>query len=409
MLMQTDVAIIGGGPAGSCLASFLVDAGYRVLIVEKEEFPRFHIGESLTGIAGAVLDELGLTQKLDEYQFPPKGGVKVIGRNADTEFFVPVLIPTHQVRRAEFDHMLLDRATCGGAQLIHGEAVSVIREGDKVSGFHFRKNGSDELTEVRCRFVVDASGQCIVFSKLGVAGKRRINPMFDRQVAVFTHIEGALRDPGQMGNNTFLFYDKLHHWAWFIPVSSTVTSVGIVIPNEIFREHGDKERTFAWGIEHLNPDLWYRVKDKQFVEPVRAAVNYSYDIEPFAGDGWLCVGDAHGFIDPIFSFGVAIGLQEAREASKRIDAILKGADWQEQTAAYVRYCRRGLSVAADVIQYFWQFPVFFGYLMRGAMRRDLIRLLGSDIHTEAPLPAIELMRKTLARTRAENAMHASSH
>lgn len=393
---MADVVIIGAGPGGSCLAAYLAKAGVDVLVVDKAPFPRFHIGESLTGIAGQILEELGLTSKLDRLQFPRKGGVKVIGQKAQSEFFVPVLIPTYQVRRADFDELLLRRARKAGAHFQIGEVTDVLREGDRVVGVRLRGEGGTR--EIRAPWVVDASGQSVVLSKLGVAGRRRLNPLFDKQVALFTHIEGARRDPGEMGNNTFIFYDKLHHWAWFIPVSPTVTSVGVVMPDEVFRPLGGKQEALAWGLENINPDLCSRTAEKPWIEPVRAAVNYSYEIEPFVGPGWLCVGDAHGFIDPIFSFGVSIALQEAREASRRLQAILAGADAAPELEAYARYCRRGFSVAADVIDYFWQYPVFFGYMMRGSLRRDVIRLLGSDIHAEEELPAIATMRKALRRS-----------
>ncbi|MCA9684405.1 MAG: NAD(P)/FAD-dependent oxidoreductase [Myxococcales bacterium] len=398
MSERVDVVIIGAGPGGACLATFLAQAGRRVLVLEKSSFPRFHIGESLTGVAGQVLEDLGLIAALDARQFPLKGGVKVIGQGAKSEFFVPVLRETYQVRRSQFDALLVERAEQAGAEVRRGEVISVLQDGvgRAVTGLSYRDEHG-EVHEVRSRFVADASGQSIVLSRLGVAGKRKLNPTFDKQVALFTHVEGALRDPGQMGNNTFIFYEKLHHWAWFIPISPTVTSVGVVIPNEVYRPLGGTDEAMRWGLEHINPDLRERVRDRPWLEPVRGAFNYAYSVEPFAGEGWLCIGDAHGFVDPIFSFGVSIAMQEAGEASRRIAAILDGSDWVAEIDAYCRYCRRGFSVAEDLINYFWAYPVFFGYLMRGSMRRDIIRLLGSDIHTEEELPAIASMRRALQR------------
>jgi flavin-dependent dehydrogenase len=409
MSEAVDVAIIGAGPGGTCLATFLANTGRKVLVLEKSSFPRFHIGESLTGVAGQVLDDLGLTEALDAHRFPLKGGVKVIGQDAKSEFFVPVLRDTYQVRRSVFDKLLLERAEQSGAEFRRGEVVEVIRddESQAVTGLRY-KDEEGEIRAVECRYLADASGQSIVLSKLGVAGKRKLNPTFDKQVALFTHVEGARRDPGQMGNNTFIFYDKLHHWAWFIPISPTITSVGVVMPNEVYRPLGGKDQAMRWGLEHINPDLWLRVKDKEWLEPVRGAFNYAYEVEPFAGEGWLCVGDAHGFVDPIFSFGVSIAMQEAGEASRRINAVLDGADWQPEMERYCAYCRRGFSVAEDLINYFWLYPVFFGYLMRGSMRRDIIRLLGSDIHTEDELPAIATMRKALRREEAKNVSQPSA-
>ena len=397
MRETVDVAIIGAGPAGSCLATFLAREGRDVLMIEKANFPRFHVGESLTGVAGQVLESLGLNDQLDAKEFPLKGGVKVIGQGAKTEFFVPVLQDTYQVRRSEFDAILVEHAEAQGARRVTGRVVGVIRDDlDRVRGVEYL-DPEGERRSVHCRYVADASGQSITLSKLNVAGQRYLNSEYDKQVALFTHIEGAQRDPGQMGNNTFIFYDKVHHWAWFIPVSPTVTSVGVVMPGEAYAPLGGKEEAMRWGLEHINPDLWKRVRGRAWTEPVRGAFNFSYHIDPFAGDGWLCVGDAHGFVDPIFSFGVSIAMQEAAEASRRITAVLEGASWQTEMTAYHEYCMRGFHVAQDLIDYFWRYPVFFGYMMRGSMRQDVIRLLGSDIHSEEELPAVVTMRKALAR------------
>lgn len=408
-----DVAIIGAGPAGACLANLLVRTGLRVVILERTGFPRYHVGESLTGISTPILEELGVLDEMDRRQFPPKRGVKVIGEGAHNEFFVPVLNPTWQVRRDEFDHILLQAAMKEGAKLVQGTVESVIMQDERVVGLRYRPTGravtgaavdepapeaADEgLRELRARFVADCSGQSCLLSRLGVASRREVDDVFSRQIALFTQFEGARRDPGQMGNNTFIFWGKQLHWAWFIPVSPTLTSVGVVMPSASVSELGGPDAAFAWGRANINPELAGRFNLAQQVNQVRALANYSYRVDRYHGEGWCCVGDAHQFIDPIFSFGVSFALVEAREASIAIREVLAGADEATRLSEYVAFCERGQAVARDLIRYFWRFPTFFAFLTKGEHRRDLIRMLGSDCHRAEEMTALRLMRESLRK------------
>ncbi|MCX4241013.1 NAD(P)/FAD-dependent oxidoreductase [Paraliomyxa miuraensis] len=404
---DVDVAIVGAGPAGSCLATLLARAGRRVAVVERADFPRYHIGESLTGASTPILEELGVAEEMDRRQFPPKRGVKVIGHEAHNEFFVPVLNPTWQVRREEFDQILLERALHEGATLRRSVVESVLREGERVVGLLHRPvhgHADGPAHELRARFVADCSGQSSLLARLGVASKRVVDDVFSRQIALFTQYEGARRDPGEMGNNTFIFYGTELHWAWFIPLSPTLTSVGVVMPAAKVAEHGGPEAAFEWGRTHINPDLAKRFNFAREVSPVRALANYSYHVDRFWGEGWCCVGDAHQFIDPIFSFGVSFALIEARAASAAILDVLVGADEATRLGEYAALCSRGQGVARDLIRYFWRFPTFFAFLARGEYRRDVIRLLGSACHDPEELGAIKAMRAALREAGVETAV-----
>lgn len=401
-----DVIVIGGGPGGSTLAAYLAQAGVHVLIIEKETFPRYHIGESLTGMAANIIHEFDLGATMDELQFPPKGGVKVIGQGAKSEFFVPVLQPTWQVRRDQFDDVLLKNALKQGAYYEQGTVKEILRNGEQVIGIRYLPtNGSPgEMKEAFAKYVADASGRANIMARQGIAGDIQYDDNLSRQVAIFTQFKDALRDPGDMGNNTFIFYSEVHHWGWFIPVSPDVVSVGIVVPAQKLKEAGSVSAALDWGIEHINPDLRRRLIGRERVEEIRTTTNYSYSVDPFVGNGWLCVGDAHRFIDPIFSFGASFAMIEAKAASKAIMAALETGDWREPFAEFVALCNRGQNAAYDVIRYFWRYPIFFGYQSRGKQRKDIMRLLSSDVHSQHEMPALQMMRHTLQKFESKTAV-----
>src|SRR5262245_33671199 len=201
-----DVVIIGCGPGGSTLAAYLARAGVSVLALEKEAFPRYHIGESLTGMAANVINDFGLGPEMTRRQFPPKGGVKVIGREARNEFFVPVLQPTWQVRRDEFDQILLENAVDCGATHRDGVVTGIIRAGERVIGVDYlpdvKTAGRNDVEprRVYCRVLADASGRAAVLSRQKVAGPLVHYDEFTSQVAIFTQVREARRDPGEMGD-----------------------------------------------------------------------------------------------------------------------------------------------------------------------------------------------------------------
>lgn len=396
-----DVVIVGAGPGGSTLGMRLARVGLSVLTIERHAFPRFRIGESLTAVAGDQLRDLGLGEEMERRRFPNKTGVMVVGREAKSEFFVQVLSPTWQVRRAEFDQMLLHHAIAEGVEHRFGTVRDIEREHGRPVAVTYEPEGYNhghaKPVRVECRFLVDASGHSAVLSRLGVAGPRKID-IFDRQVAVFSHFMNVERDPGAMFDNTFIFYGERFHWAWFIPLSHDAVSIGVVVPSDQYKQYGGAEELLAWGLDALNPDLTRRVQRAVKVEPVRFIANYSYRVEPFAGERWLCIGDAHRFTDPIFSFGVAMSMTEGAKAATLIrDALERDGDWREAAAEYTAYSNRAQDAIYDTIRYFWAYPAFFGLQARGDARRDIMRLLAGDCWGDEPVPALEMFRESLAK------------
>lgn len=394
-----DVIIIGGGPAGSVVGAKLAESGLVVLLLERHPFPRYHIGESLTGLVGNFLREIGLAEEMEKLQFPIKSGMSFIGPNNKSDVFIATESPTWQVRRAEFDQLLLDYAVSKGLTLRYGSVKKIFRDGHKVIGVGYKPSlsNTDLLEHIRCKFIVDASGHGAVLSRNRVAGRRRVDTLW-QQLAVFTQFQGVVRDDGEMGNNNIVFYSEPNHWAWFIPTSPTEVSVGVVVPQVVAQKYGETAEDFLqWGIKNISTDLARRLSEAQMTGPVRLLNNYSYRIEPFVGESWLCVGDSHRFLDPVLSLGVSNAITEATFASKAIITAFHTGDFIKPLQEYAAFSNHGYSIASDLIRYFWNFLTTFGRQARSGLRNDIIHLLDGYSFEENELTVLTAMHSTLAK------------
>lgn len=402
-----DVIIVGGGPAGSASALHLLKAGIKPVIVEKERFPRYHIGESLTGEVGGHLRELGLEKTMKAGKHPIKHGVNVYGPKGDNSFWVPVkkrdennklqATTTWQVRRSTFDQMLLDTAVERGVEVLPCRAVGVRVEGDRVSGIQIRTpKGATET--LKAEVVLDASGQSTFLANNGAPTGKKERGNYDKQLAVFSQVAGAIRDPGDAAGNTLIFYRQKNHWGWFIPIDDEVVSVGIVVPGEYFNSLGLSKHDFLCKeLRELNPELSRRVPELTFVEDVHSASNYCYHIRNFTGKGFLCVGDSHRFIDPIFSFGVNFALKEAQLGTQAIVDYLSGSvqNGDNPFADYENLSELGQDIVQDLVDVFWDYPLPFTVLMHHRHREGMIdlfagRMFNKDIMESEALKALRL-------------------
>jgi flavin-dependent dehydrogenase len=401
--MKTPVAIVGGGPGGAALALYLAREGIKSTIIEKDEFPRYHIGESMSGEAGNLLRGLGLDKKMIERRHPIKWGLHVYGRSP-VPWYVPVKMRTPenelkevftwQVRRSDFDKMMLEEALAAGVELVRGQATKPIMADDgSARGVQVRMNDGG-LQEIESELLVDVSGQAKWLASLGLTSKLELGH-YEKQVAIFSQVKGAIRDEGKFNGNTLIFYKQLVHWAWFIPIDDEITSVGVVCPGSYFTSKRETKHDFLYRELHdLHPELKRRIPDRELIEETRAMQNYSYQAQQYCGKGWLCIGDAHRFIDPIFSFGLYLTLKEAHLAAPSIRAYLEGAnrDAADPFAAHAGLCDFGGDKLQDLIDGFWTNPLAFALVAHHKYPDGTIDLFAGRIFGQDHNPALEAMR-----------------
>ncbi|MCA1749200.1 MAG: NAD(P)/FAD-dependent oxidoreductase [Parasphingopyxis sp.] len=405
-----DVAICGGGPAGAVLALRLLERGRTPLIVEKAEFPRYHIGESLTGECGQLLSSLGLGDFMESAGFPVKRGVTVTGKGANAQFWVPVEAcapdgtrspaATWQVRRDEFDAKLIETAVERGARLVRGRVIAMLQEDGRAAGISVRHDDG-ETCDYRTGAVADCSGQHGLFCRLGLTGARQ-RTGYQNQVAFYAQMRGVERDPAPRDGSTHIFYGDRHHWAWSIPLDDTLTSIGIVLPNDSFRDgNRNKEEIFAAGLAEINPLLARRTSAAELASEIHTTSNYSYRIEGYTGPGYLCVGDAHRFLDPIFSFGVSIAMHEAGLAAAALDRYLEDpeATREEPFADYVAAVDAAQTIVEYIVRTFWEFPMVFLKLAHYSHRDDIAEIFSGRLYSDKvnDLEAVRLMRELLTK------------
>jgi flavin-dependent dehydrogenase len=417
-MINTDVLIIGSGPGGTAAAMFLLREGITPIVLEGEDFPRFHIGESFTGESAQLLRRLGLEDEMMRREYPIKHGVKVYGTSAQTTWYVKVSSRddnwdlydnvTWQVRRSDFDKMMQDEAVKRGAKLMKGTATKVLRGDDgTVQGVEVRwPDGS--LDEIRAKVTLDCSGQATFLANQKVTGPKYVGS-YDKQVAFFTHVKGAIRDTGTSGpdarDNTLILYHHKFHWAWFIPVDKDRVSVGMVTPRADFlAKKQTPEEFFRSDIYSINPELKRRLPELDLTEKVHVVPNYSYQVRGFTGKGFICIGDAHRFIDPIFSFGVTVTMREAELAAPLVRDFLQGKlpesdnPFKEHEIA----CEKGIDNLEDMIDLFWEQPFAFATFVHSRYQEEMTDAFAGRIYESEhqPSPAILAFRKMLKRERA---------
>jgi flavin-dependent dehydrogenase len=318
-----DVAIIGGGPAGSTAATLLARSGRSVIVLERERFPRFHIGESLLPYTMPTFDRLGVRELLDR-TFLPKYGAELItacGERKVKFFFENGFRLKHtrsyQVERAHFDKLLLDHAAASGAEV--REETLVDRVSFDSEGVSLRLRAGDAgLSDVRARYLIDASGRHTV---VGQHFKLKQSYPNLNKFSVFAHYDDVLRDPGRDATLTRMVRSH-DRWFWMIPLGETRMSIGMVMDTAEFRKLGQSPEDALTAAIDEQPMIRERMDQARRVSPVYGTGDYSYRNVTLAGERWLLAGDAAGFIDPVFSTGVFIAITSGERAADTVHAAL---------------------------------------------------------------------------------------
>jgi flavin-dependent dehydrogenase len=317
--VKYDVAIIGGGPAGSTAAALLARRGRRVIVCEKEEFPRFKIGESLLPHSLSTFDALGVRAKLDAHAMVKHGGeiATADGSRIKRFYFESALQlrnrTAYQVERAWFDKMLLDHAREQGVEVHQPCAVGRCDFDD--DGATLRTDAG----ELRAAYVLDCSGRnAVIGQQLDL--RRRYDHL--QKFSVYAHYEGVQRDHGRDGTLTKLIRGR-RHWFWMIPLDERRTSVGLVCDTADFRAAKKAPERMLDDALAASSLMCERMAAARRVTEVHAVGDYSYRNTRLAGTRWLLAGDAAGFIDPIFSTGVFLAIHSAGHAAAALDGALR--------------------------------------------------------------------------------------
>jgi flavin-dependent dehydrogenase len=401
-----DVLIIGAGPAGSTAAALLAEQGHRVVVLEREKFPRYHIGESLLPFCYAPLKRLGLIDKLKVSPFVKKYSVQFVSPNgkASQPFYFfnrydrDTIAQTWQVLRSEFDQLLMENARSKGAEVLEEMTVtSLLRDGDRVAGARARDKQGVER-EFRASITLDCTGK---EAFAAVRNQWRVKDPYLNKVAVWTYYQGAKRDAGLDEGATTVAFVPEKGWFWYIPQHNDMVSVGVVADGKYLSRDGVRTPE---GIFHreIQQNAWingYLAGGKQ-VGPYYITSEFSFHSRHCGCEGLLLVGDAFCFLDPVFSSGVMLALKSGVMAADAVHEAIVARDFSpERFSGYATLLRQGVENMRKLVYAFYEpefsfrkltdkYPDIAGDVtdcLSGDVNKDFSRLWAA-VREFAPLP-----------------------
>jgi len=384
-----DVLVIGGGPAGSTISALLAEQSWNVHVLEKDSHPRFHIGESLLPQSIPMLRRLGVLPEVEKIGIVKYGAEMVSYRYGRSQMFhfarafdesQPYAF---EVKRAEFDAILANNAVAKGAHFHEGVRAQRVDFRPGQTSLVYTEDREGRARTWEARFIVDASGRDTFLSgQLG--GKHRSKK--HGSAAIFGHFEGVTRIPGMdEGNITAGWLDD--GWCWLIPFKDGTMSVGVVCHPDYIKSRTVPLDQFLLETLRQSPPIAKRMEKAKSLTTTYAAANFSYRRETMSGDGYLMVGDAFAFIDPVFSSGVHLALNSGTRGAGVVDAYLRGSpDYTVRLKQFERLVRRGIDTFSWFIHRFNQpaFQALFVSTRRPPkIERAVLSLLAGDVFAQS--------------------------
>jgi flavin-dependent dehydrogenase len=385
-MQEFDAVIIGGGPAGATAAATLAMRGRNVVVLEREHFPRYHVGESMMPYCYYTLERLGLIDQMNAQNFTKKYSVQFASANGKMSqpfyFFQHYDHPsstTWQIWRDRFDLMLLDNARDKGATVHEGMTVrEVIQEDGAAVGVR-AVDEDKKVHEFRAPMTIDCSGRSALFAG---QQKWKVRDPELNKIAIWTYYKGARRDQGYDEGATTVAYIPDKGWFWYIPLPDDIVSVGVVAEADyLYRDGRDLEQIFQreikenpWVEEHLAPGT--------VCDQYRVTAEFSYRAKHCASDGIVLAGDAFGFLDPVFSSGLFLALRSGEMVAEEVDAALAEGDYS--AARFEKYgceMHRGIEAMRRLVYAFYDTDFTFKtlFMARPDLRPDVTDCLIGDL------------------------------
>ncbi|MDX1493510.1 MAG: NAD(P)/FAD-dependent oxidoreductase [Longimicrobiales bacterium] len=399
-----DVVIMGGGPAGLTLGCYLANAGLSPLVLEKLNHPRPHVGESLMPSALRVLREIGFGPVMEDAGFPRSGGVVYRPPRADDVVLPYPRFPggedtpdhTYHVDRARFDMLLMKHAENRGCRIVQGVGVEEVLFHDDGAARGVRVLLGGRPREIDARVVVDAAGRATrIGRQLGI---RRSHPVLD-QFALHAWFVDVDRGPERTRDYTNVYFlPELRGWAWHAPINDEITSIGVVASRSMYQgQEGGVEAFFREALA-INPKLSAATSSARRINDLKGEVNYSYSLERVCGPGWLAIGDAARFLDPVFSSGVSVAVHSARFAAERIRTALESGDVRREVFfPYEDMMLSGAALWDDFIRLFYRLLPSFTELVQSQHGPAILRMIQGETYDDSDTEWLGEMRAMVRR------------